>query len=43
MRKWEDIIKDKLEEADGELPESVFAEFRARRGGAVSGLFFRKS
>ena len=31
MRKWEDIVKDKLEEPEGELPESVFAEFRSRR------------
>ena len=36
MRKWEDIVKDKLEEADGTLPESVFAEFRARRSAAAS-------
>ena len=35
MRKWEDIVKDKLEEADGTLPESVFAEFRARRDAAA--------
>ena len=27
MRKWEDIIKDKMEEPEGALPESVFAEF----------------
>ena len=31
MRKWEDIIKDKMEEPEGALPESVFAEFRSRR------------
>ena len=31
MRNWEDIVKDKLEEPDGTLPESVFAEFQARR------------
>lgn len=31
MRKWEDIVKDKMEEPEGALPESVFAEFRARR------------
>ena len=36
MRKWEDIVKDKLEEADGTLPESVFAEFQARRCAAAS-------
>ena len=35
MRKWEDIVKDKLEEADGTLPESVFAEFQARRSAPV--------
>ena len=36
MRKWEDIVKDKLEEADGPLPESVFAQFQARRSAAKS-------
>lgn len=38
MRKWEDIVRDMMEEPDGALPESVFAEFRARRtaGGAVT-------
>ena len=36
MRKWEDIVKDKLEEADGTLSESVFAEFQARRSAAAS-------
>lgn len=35
MRQWEDIIKDKMEEFDDTLPESVFSEFRARRDGAV--------
>ena len=35
MRNWEDIVKDKLEEPDGTLPESVFAEFQARRSGAA--------
>ena len=34
MRKWEDIVKDKLEEPDGALPESVFDEFHARLDGA---------
>lgn len=34
MRKWEDIIKDKMEEPEGALPESVFAEFCARREAA---------
>ena len=34
MRKWEDIVKDKLREPDGMLPESVFDEFRARFDGA---------
>ena len=33
MRKWEDIVKDKLEESEGSLPESVFAEFQARLDG----------
>ncbi len=36
MRKWEDIIKEKMEEPDGPLPESVFAEFHARYDGAES-------
>lgn len=35
MRKWEDIVRDKLEEPEGELPESVFAEFRARLDAAA--------
>ena len=35
MRNWEDIVKEKLEESDGTLPESVFAEFQARRSGAA--------
>ena len=34
MKHWEDIIKDKLEEPDGALPESVFDEFHARFDGA---------
>ena len=29
MRKWEDIVKDKMEEFDETLPESVFVEFHA--------------
>ena len=35
MRKWEDILKDKMEEPDGALPESVFAEFHARLDNAA--------
>ena len=35
MKNWEDIVKDKLEEPDGTLPESVLAEFQARRSGAA--------
>lgn len=34
MRKWEEIVKDKLEEPDGTLPERVFAEFHTRLDGA---------
>jgi len=30
MRKWEDIVKDKLEAPDGILPESVLDEFHSR-------------
>ena len=33
MRKWEDIVKDKLEETEDALPEGVFAEFQARLEG----------
>ena len=36
MKKWEDIVRDKLEEADGALPESVFAQFQARRNASAS-------
>ena len=35
MRKWEDIVKDKMEEFDETLPESVFVEFHAMRNGAA--------
>jgi len=35
MRKWEDIIKDKMEEVGDDLPESVFEEFRDRRNGTA--------
>lgn len=35
MRKWEDIVKDKMEEFDEALPERVFAEFHAIRNGAA--------
>ena len=43
MRNWEDIVKDKLEEPDGTLPESVFAEFQARRSGAAPAPASRRS
>lgn len=36
MRKWEDVVKDKLEEADGALAESVYAEFLSRRNAPAS-------
>ena len=35
MRKWEDIVKDKLEGYESPLPEGSLAEFRARREGAA--------
>ena len=35
MRKWEDIVKDKMEEFDEALPDSVFAQFHAMRSGAA--------
>ena len=31
MTKWEDIVKHKMEEFDGTLPDSVLAEFHARQ------------
>ena len=43
MRKWEDIVKDKLEEPDGALPESVFDEFHARFDGAGGTRTARRS
>jgi len=33
MKKWEDIVKEKMEEPDRTLPESILDEFRARRNG----------
>lgn len=36
MRKWEDIVKDKMEEPEGALPENVFAEFCARWEAAMA-------
>jgi len=36
MRKWEDIVRDKMEEPEGALPESVFAEFHSRRDAAAA-------
>lgn len=32
MKKWEDIVREKMEEPAGDLPESFFADFLARRG-----------
>ncbi len=31
MKKWEDIVKQKMEEFDGTLPDSVLAQFHARQ------------
>lgn len=42
MRKWEDIIKERLEEPDGALPESVFDEFHVRFDGAESARTARR-
>ena len=42
MRNWEDIVKDKLEEPDGALPESVFDEFHVRFDGAESARTARR-
>ena len=42
MRKWEDIIKERLEEPDGALPESVFDEFNVRFDGAESARTARR-
>lgn len=36
MKKWEDIVKEKMEEPGGTLPESVFEEFHARLDAARS-------
>ncbi len=36
MKKWEDIVKEKMEEPVGTLPESVFDEFHARLDAARS-------
>ena len=30
MKKWEEIVKEKVEEPVGNLPDSVFEEFHAR-------------
>ena len=35
MKKWEDIVKDKLEGYESPLPEGSLAEFRARRDGVA--------
>lgn len=35
MRKWEDIVKDKLEGYESSLPEDGLAAFRARRAGSA--------
>lgn len=43
MKKWEDIVKDKLEESDSPLPDSVFAEFSARREKAGVAVTPRRS
>ena len=36
MRKWEDIVKDKLEGYESPLPAGSLADFRARRDGGAS-------
>lgn len=36
MKKWEDIVKDKLEGYESPLPEGSLADFHARREGAAS-------
>lgn len=35
MKKWEDIVKERMEEPGGVLPESVFDEFHARLDSAA--------
>lgn len=35
MKKWEDIIKEQMEEIEGSLPDSVFTEFHARLEGTT--------
>ena len=36
MKKWEDIVKDKLERYESTLPEGSLAAFQARRSAAIS-------
>ena len=42
MKKWEDIVKDKLEGYESALPEGSLAEFRARRNQADSAAGTRR-
>ena len=37
MRKWEDIVRDKLEGYESALPEGSLADFHARRGSTAAG------
>lgn len=36
MKSWEDIVREKMQQTDETLAESVFAEFRARRDAAAA-------
>ena len=36
MKKWEDIVKDKLEGYESALPEGSLADFHARRGSSAT-------
>ena len=42
MRKWEDIVKDRLEGYESALPEGSLAAFQARRSGTAGGPAARR-
>ena len=42
MRKWEDIVRDKLEGYESALPEGSLADFHARRGSTAAGHATRR-
>ena len=42
MKKWEDIVRDKLEGYESALPEGSLADFHARRGSTAAGHATRR-